>query len=78
MTFPAFHVYDELLDYLAEQASPQAVLAFKPSPEAEQRAELLSDKNNAGTLTPTEAFELEQLLYFDRKVTLLKARAAAR
>jgi hypothetical protein len=69
-------IYDELLDYLASKASPEDVLAFQASEEAEQRASYLSDKNNAGALTPEEEAELEQLLDFDRKVSLLKAQAA--
>lgn len=70
-------VYDELIDYLIERATPEEILAFAPSPRAEERAEELLDRNNAGTLSPPEVIELEQMLYFDRRISLLKARAAA-
>jgi hypothetical protein len=69
-------IYDELLDYLAEKAAPEEILAFKASEKAQERAEYLLDKNNAGTLTPEEYVELQQMLYFDGRVSVLKARAA--
>ena len=69
-------VYDEILDYLASKASPEDILAFQASEEAEARASYLSDQNNKGTLTPEEAAELQHLLHLDRKIALLKAQAA--
>ncbi len=70
-------IYDELLDYLLEKATPEEILAFKASEKADERAADLLDRNNAGILTPAEALELEQMLYFDRKISVLKAKAAA-
>ena len=69
-------IYDELIDYLVERATPSEILAFKASPGAEERAAYLLDRNNAGTLTDLESIELQQLLYFDRRISVLKARAA--
>jgi hypothetical protein len=69
-------IYDELIDFLVDKASPEEILAFKPSPRAQMRAEVLLDRNNAGVLTPEEQLELEQMLYFERRVALLKAQAA--
>ena len=69
-------VYDEMLDYLAEKATPEEILAFRASEKAEARAEDLIDRNNAGTLTAEESLELQQLLYFDSRISVLKARAA--
>lgn len=69
-------IYDELLDYFARRATPEEILAFKASPQAEERAEYLLDRNNAGTLTPEERLELDQMLYFDGKISILKAKAA--
>lgn len=68
-------VYDDLLDYLIEKASPQEILAFKASAMAEQRAEELLEKNSAGTLTLDETAELQQMLQVDRLMSVLKARA---
>ena len=41
-----------------------------------QRADELTEKNKAGTLSAQERAELEQMLALDRFVTALKARAA--
>lgn len=70
-------IYDELLDYLIDNATPQEIMDFKPSKRAEARAAYLLDRNNSGQLTPSEKIELEQMLYFDRKLSVLKAKAAA-
>ncbi|MEO8608157.1 MAG: hypothetical protein ABI690_09765 [Chloroflexota bacterium] len=69
-------IYDELLDFLLERATPEEILAFKASEKAEERAEYLLDGNNAGTLSPEERIELQQMTYFDRKISVLKAQAA--
>ena len=69
-------IYDELLDFLVEKASPQELSAFRPSEAAQARADDLTEKNKADLLTPEERAELEQMLGFDLFVTALKARAA--
>lgn len=68
-------VYDDLLDFLIEKATPQEILAFNASKIAAERAEELLEKNNAGTLTSDEDAELQQMLQVDRLVSVLKARA---
>ena len=70
-------IYDELLDFLLQKATPQEILAFQASENAQARATDLLDKNHTGTLTQSEEIELAQMLYFDRKISLLKAKAAA-
>jgi hypothetical protein len=68
-------VYDEFLEYLAQQARPEQILAFKASEAAQQRADELTERNKAGSLTVEERTELEQMLRFNRLVAMLKARA---
>jgi hypothetical protein len=70
-------IYDDLLDFLVQKATPQEILAFHASDPAQQRAEELAERNSAGTLTPDETAELQQMLLADRLVSLLKARALA-
>ena len=41
---PAF---DELLDYLVSKASPEEILAFRPSEKAQERADYLTELNKA-------------------------------
>ncbi len=69
-------VYQELVEYLARSASPEQILAFKVSDAMQRRADELLDKNNEGELTSEEAAELQQMLQFERMVSLLKAHAA--
>jgi hypothetical protein len=70
-------VYDTFLDYLVEKATPQEILAFKVSEEAEARITDLLERRNAGKLSPDEATELEHMRSFDSLVSLLKAKAVA-
>ena len=68
-------VYDELLEFLVEKATPQEILAFHASQTAQQRAEYLTERNQTDTLTPEETQELEEMLAFDLLVMALKAKA---
>lgn len=68
-------VYDDLLNYLVEKATPQEILVYHISDDVEEWALLLLEKSNAGTLTAEEAAELEQMRYVDKLVSVLKARA---
>ena len=74
---PISAVYDDLLDFILEQASPEQIVAFKVSPAKQARVDALIERLKAGELTPEEAEELEQIRQFDRLVSLLKARALA-
>lgn len=69
--------YDRLTDYLVEKATPEEILAFKISEAEEQHAIELLDKQDSGTLTPTEDAELAQMREVDALVGLLKAKALA-
>jgi hypothetical protein len=69
--------YEEFIDHLIEKATPQEILAFKPSPEAQAHAHELLERNQEGTLTPEERSELEQMLRFEQMMTILKAKALA-
>jgi hypothetical protein len=66
---------DEFLDYVVEKASPQEILAFKASPEAQAYVQELLERNSAGALTPEEAQKLEQMVQFERMMAVLKAKA---
>jgi hypothetical protein len=68
-------VYNDFLDFMIEKATPQEILAYSASSVAQERAEVLLEKNNAGTLTSEEAEELQQMLQVDRLISVLKARA---
>ncbi len=70
-------IYNDLLDYLIEKATPAEILAFQPSRQAQERADVLLERSSEGVLTPEEHAELEQMLQVDRLVSVLKARSLA-
>jgi hypothetical protein len=70
--------YEDLLAYLSDKVTPEAILAFTVSEAAQERADELLERNNEGTLTAEEAAELDQMLQADRLVSVLKARAISR
>lgn len=68
-------LYNEFLDYLIEKASPSEILAFKASEDAQHYARELIERNSTGTITPEERQQLEQMLAFERMMSVLKAKA---
>ena len=74
-TMDIVSVYDEFLEYLAQKATTEEVLAFKASLTAQRRADELTERNKEGTLSEQERIELEQMLHFNRLVSRLKAKA---
>jgi uncharacterized protein YciU (UPF0263 family) len=70
-------MYDYFLAFVVEKATPQEILAFEIPEVERRRAVELLDRQDAGTLTPEEAAELEQMRQVDRLVSALKARALA-
>lgn len=70
-------LYDEFLSYLVEKATPSEILAFQPSEAAQEYARDLLERNNEGTLTPEERYTLEQMLQFERMMSVLKSKALA-
>lgn len=68
-------LYDQFLDYLIEKATPQEILAFKASEDAQQYARILLERLSAGILTPDEQVQLEQMRQFERMMSLLKSKA---
>lgn len=67
--------YEEFYALIAQKMTPQEILEFKASPEAQLRAHELLDKNNAGTITDVEIEELDRIVQFERMFAILKARA---
>ncbi len=67
--------YDEIVELFARGSTPDEILRFRPSDEAQQRAHYLLEQNRRGELTDDEAAELEQLGQLEHLVQLVKARA---
>ena len=66
--------YDEIVDLFARTSSAE-VLAFRPSPESQDRVRYLLERNKSGELTEVEAAELERFGEIEHLMQLVKARA---
>ena len=71
-------VYRELIEYLADHASPEDILAFRIPDADQERADELMERNKEGHLTAEEAHELEQMIEFDGLLSHLKVKALHR
>jgi hypothetical protein len=69
--------YDQFLEYLAQKVTLADILAFQAPQEQQERLNELTEKNKSDTLTPQEHTELDEMLAFNRLITLLKTRAYA-
>ncbi len=67
-------VYDELAMFLAS-LSPRKVLAYKSSPKAQERVNILLEKNKMAGLTNDENAEMERFMTVEHIVRLAKAKA---
>lgn len=70
-------VYTEVLDFLLTRPTPQQVLGYKVSSQAQKRLSQLLAKNREVSLTTTEAQELDTYEQLEHFMILLKARAAS-
>jgi hypothetical protein len=71
----ASSTHDDFFDFLLKVATPEQILAYRPSEAAQARAIELLEKNSEGTLTGDEHDELQKMRETDRMVSILKARA---
>lgn len=67
-------VYDELAFFLAN-LSPRKVLGYKASAKAQERVNILLEKNTNGGLTADENAEMERYMTVEHIVRLAKAKA---
>lgn len=65
----------EVIDFLALGPDPQAIIAFRPSPEAQARVAEPLVKSRQDTLTTAERAERDMCEILDHIMTLIKARA---
>lgn len=67
--------YDEMVDLFARGGGAGAVLAFRPSREAQVRVRELLERSREGVLTDDEREELDRFAELERIMQLVKARA---
>lgn len=68
-------VYEEIIDFIAAGASPQAIIAFQPSPKIKNRVADLIYREKTGSLSPDEKSELDYYMQLEHLMRLAKARA---
>ena len=71
-------VYQEVLDFLIKRPTPEEIIAFKVSPQAQSRLEELLSRNRSTTLNSMELAELDVYEQLEHMMILLKARAFKR
>jgi hypothetical protein len=68
----------EFCDFLFAKISPEEIVDFQLSDEAQERLALLSEKKSAGYLTTIEQEEIDEFLQVNGFLSVLKARAFVR
>jgi hypothetical protein len=67
-------MYDDIVNFIVD-GSPERVLNFKPSDEANQRVEYLISKEKEEALTHEEKKELDRFMVLEHIMRLAKAKA---
>lgn len=68
-------LHQELIEFLSSHPSLEQIVQFKISAPAQERLEVLLDKNREEQLTAEEKIELDQYLQYRHVLILLKASA---
>jgi hypothetical protein len=68
-------VYEEIIDFIAAGATPEAIIGYRPSPEAQQRVAELVAREKTGDLLPDEKSELDHFLDLEHILRMAKAKA---
>jgi hypothetical protein len=69
-------VYRYILEFLASNPSPEAILHFKPTPQMQERISELLEKNRTGQLTRAESAELDEYERIEHCIRMLKIQAS--
>ncbi|WP_013325778.1 hypothetical protein [Gloeothece verrucosa] len=73
--FAVRYIYAEVLDFLLHSPTKNEIIAFKVSPQAQERLRTLLEKNRESALTPLETAELDTYQQLEHLMILLKAHA---
>jgi len=72
VTTPA---YFEIIDFIAAGTTPDAVVHFRPSPEAQRRVAELVEREKGTRLSSEEKAELDHFMELEHIMRMAKARA---
>lgn len=67
--------YFEIIDFIAAGTTPDTVVRFRPSVEAQRRVADLIDREKDDLLSPEEKAELDHFLELEHILRMAKARA---
>jgi hypothetical protein len=71
-------IYEEVVDLIVSQPTPEQIIAFRPSEEARARFWFLIQSEKNGQITPDEKSELDHFMQAEHIMRLAKARARLR
>ena len=74
MSFQA-PAYFEIIDFIAAGTTPESIVRFEPSEEAQERIEDLIAREKEGRLSPEEKTELDHFMELEHILRMAKARA---
>jgi hypothetical protein len=78
MAVSVFDIWNEVDEFLTSTPTPSEILAFRPSPGAQERLRRLLDARASGALTTEEEAELNETLAVEHFMRRLKIRALAK
>jgi hypothetical protein len=67
--------YLEIIEFIAAGSTPQEVVVFQPSSEAQRRVAELIEREKEQRLSPEETAELEHFLELEHILRMAKAKA---
>jgi hypothetical protein len=68
-------IYEEFIDLIAQGTTPESVTKFQFSESTKERIEDLVYLAKSGELTLENKKELDELLFVDHLITMIKAKA---
>lgn len=72
---PASPAYFEIIDFIAAGTTPEAVVHFQPSAEAQWRVAGLVESEREHGLSPEEKAELDHFIELEHILRMAKAKA---
>ena len=67
--------YLEIIDFIATGTTPETVIQFRPSSEAERKVTDLIEREKGAGLSPEEKAELDHFMELEHILRMAKARA---
>lgn len=75
MSNAAVPSYLEIIEFIAAGTTPQSVVEYRPSDEAQRRVHELIAREKEGRLSPEEKSELDHFTELEHIIRMAKARA---